>query len=221
MPENPASTFEPLDSGKYGRSAVATCVAVSRSPGRLHNPLFLHGPPCSGKTHLRRAMEHAVSRRDANFRLLQISTAALAQRILEAARTYEMAAFLRDLARYEALLTDDLSTLAKMKWTLEEVGHCFRELIQRGAQVVATSATNAELQVLAAHLPRDREPVVVSLRYPDLASRMKIARSAAATNNVQLSDRALRSVARAVRSTPEIRAEVARIAFVQRINRRR
>lgn len=220
MPENPAYTFETFVSGKNARSAVATCVAVSRSPGRVHNPLFIHGPTCSGKTHLLHAIEHAVRRRDANVSILQISTRALADRVLEAAITYKTEAFVRDLAEYEVLLTDDLPKLRKMTSTLEEVGRCFCELIQRGVQVVATSTTSAELKVLAAHLPRDREPVVVGLQYPDLASRLKIARSAAAKNDVQLSDRELRAVARTVRSTPAIRAEVARIAFVQRLNRR-
>lgn len=43
------------------RLALAACRAVLREPGLVHNPLYLHGPPGCGKSHLLRALAAALA----------------------------------------------------------------------------------------------------------------------------------------------------------------
>ncbi|TFG88450.1 MAG: chromosomal replication initiator protein DnaA, partial [Gemmatimonadales bacterium] len=68
LPLNRDYTFESLVVGPCNRLANAACMAVSESPGRTYNPLFIHGSVGLGKTHLLHAVCHELATRDPGVR---------------------------------------------------------------------------------------------------------------------------------------------------------
>ncbi len=124
--------------GPCNRVAHASALSVVEEPGEGANPLVLHGPVGTGKTHLLEGICAGLRRARPQWRVTYATAEEFTNRFVQAMRTGKLAAFRRQFRECDALLVDDLHFLAKKRATQEEFLHTFDSLQADGRQMVLT-----------------------------------------------------------------------------------
>ena len=125
--------------GDGNRFAHAAALAVAELPGQAYNPLFLHGPPGLGKTHLLHSIGNYVERFGAGLRVRYTTVEEFTSEFVEAVRRNQTADFKQRFRGVDVLLIDDVQFLAGRDKTREEFFHTFNALHEAGRQLVLTS----------------------------------------------------------------------------------
>ncbi|HEX4933081.1 MAG TPA: DnaA/Hda family protein, partial [Gemmatimonadaceae bacterium] len=121
------------------RLAIQAAASVIESPGARYNPLVIHGPAGSGKTHLAHAIGNALLVRETQG--LSVACIEAAQFIEELIDALQQGTVERWRARYrtpDVLIVDGLEAFAGKERTQEEFFHLFNVLQQAGRQLVLT-----------------------------------------------------------------------------------
>lgn len=173
LPLDPAHTFGRFVIGPGNRLAHAAALAVAELPGDAYSPLFFHGPPGLGKTHLLGAI--AAYMRDNHPELTVHYTTAerFTTEFVTALRHQGPERFKARYRELDALLIDDVQVLEGKERTEEEFVHTFNALHAAGKQIVLSSDRPPQsLSRLEGRL-RDRFQwgLCVSLEPPDLRTR--------------------------------------------------
>jgi chromosomal replication initiator protein len=113
-------------------------LSVVEDPGEGANPLVLHGPVGTGKTHLLEGVYAGLRRPRPQWRVTFVTAEDFTNRFVQAMRTGKLAAFRRQFRECDALLVDDLHFLATKRATQEEFLHTFDALQADGRQMVLT-----------------------------------------------------------------------------------
>jgi chromosomal replication initiator protein len=197
---NPKYTFEQFVIGGGNRFAHAAALAVAEMPAQAYNPLFLHGPPGLGKTHLLHAIGNFVSRYGAGLRVRYATVERFTSAFVEAVRGDRMGAFKDSYRQVDVVLIDDVQFLASKERTREEFFHTFNSLLDSGRQLVMTSDRCPEdLADLELRLTeRFRSGLVVELEPPSLEVRRAILEKRARLDGVTVSMEVLNEIARHV-----------------------
>ncbi len=101
------------------------------------NPVFLHGPEATGKTHLLEALANILKRHKINF--FYINTNTFTEHVVSAMRFGGIATFREKYRKIDALLIDDIHILANKNATQEEFFHTFNALHMAEKLIVLTS----------------------------------------------------------------------------------
>jgi len=136
---NPKYTFEQFVIGEGNRFAHAASLAAAELPGHSYNPLFLHGSPGIGKTHLLHAIGNYVEQYGSGLEVRYATVEEFTSEFVEAVRRNSTAGFKQRFRGADVVLIDDVQFLAGRERTREEFFHTFNSLIDAGRQLVMTS----------------------------------------------------------------------------------
>src|SRR5699024_10017047 len=77
-------TFDNFVTGPCNQLAHAACVAAGESPGRVYNPLYVHGSVGLGKTHLLHAVCHQIRKDKPDAQVMFLSCETFTNHFIEA-----------------------------------------------------------------------------------------------------------------------------------------
>ena len=200
---NPKYTFDQFVICDGNRFAHAAALAVAELPGQAYNPLFLHGPPGIGKTHLLHAIGNYIARYGDGLTVRYTTVEAFTSEFVGAIRSEGAAGFKTRFRGADVLLIDDIQFLASKQRTEEEFFHTFNALYETGRQLVFTSdRPPSELAGLEARLRERFEcGLVIPVETPGPEAREAILRKRLIHDNVDMEDDALRLLAQKVSSS--------------------
>jgi len=183
---NPKYTFDQFVIGGGNRLAHAAALTVAEQPAQAYNPLFIHGPPGLGKTHLLHAIGNYVRRHDPGLVVRYATVEAFTNDFVSAVRGGATAGFKERFRAADLVLIDDVQFLAGKVKTSEEFFHSFNALYEGGSQVVMTSDQRpGDLRDFEARLQeRFACGLVAELDPPEFAVRTAILRKRAALDEL-------------------------------------
>jgi chromosomal replication initiator protein len=173
---NPAHTFERFVIGNANRLAHGAALAVAELPGEAYNPLFLHGSPGLGKTHLLGAIAHYLESNHPELTLRYTTGERFTSEFVAALRSSGAARFKQRHRDIDVLLIDDVQFLEDKSRTEEEFFHTFDALHESGSQIVLASDRAPHALSRLAERLRDRFEwgLCVELAAPDLQTRVAV-----------------------------------------------
>jgi len=199
---NSKFTFDRFVVGPSNRFAHAASLAVSESPAKAYNPLFIYGGVGLGKTHLMQAIGQAIRQRGASRRIVYLSSERFTNELIAAIQTKTTTRFRARYRTVDVLLVDDVHFIAEKEATQEEFFHTFNTLYDAHKQIVMSSDRSPkDIAGLEERLvSRFEWGLVTDIQPPDLETRIAILRKKAAEAGIDVPDEVTGFIAQQITS---------------------
>lgn len=135
----PYYRFDNFVSGENNHFALAFAKAVSESPGKEYNPLFIYSNVGLGKTHLINAIGNKIVENHPDKQVLYIASAQFEAELVDAIQYGKIDEFRNKYSSLDLLILDDIQFLATKESAQQEFFHAFNELFNKGRQIVISS----------------------------------------------------------------------------------
>ena len=199
---NPRNRFEAFVVGSNNQFAHAAALAVSQSPAKTYNPLFIYGGVGLGKTHLMQAIGQQTIERRKNQKVMYLSSERFTNEFIDAIQHNKLVRFRKRYRQTDVLLIDDVQFLAGKERSQEEFFHTFNTLFDGRKQIVLSSdRPPSEIANLEQRLVSRLEcGLTTELQPPDTETRMAILRKKAEEFHIELAEDLLAFLAQRVRT---------------------
>lgn len=217
---NPQYTFEKFVVGPSNRLAHAAALGVAQNPGKCYNPLFIFGGAGLGKTHLLQAIGHAASNR--HLKVLYLSGERFTNDFVDALRQHRMDEFRARYRSGDILMIDDIQFIGGKEQTAESFFHTFNEMHDTHRQIVLSSDRPPKSIPMLEDRLRSRFEwgLTVSIKPPDLPTRLAILKAKSEEAGAGLSTDVLELIANEVRENiRELEGSLNRIIAYARLLR--
>ena len=177
--------------------ALTAARQVATGQPTQFNPLYIHGPVGSGKTHLLEGICRQLKRTQPTANVMLLTSEAFANYFTQALRDKTLPSFRQRFRTVDTLLVDDIEFFESKRVFQEEFLHTFAELVDHGRQVVLSGSRHPRLLTkLGDELgTRFLSGLVCRLDVPDAATRQTIVETKAARLTGDFAPEALQYVA--------------------------
>ncbi len=213
-------SFETFVNGPCNRLAHAACMAVSESPGKSYNPLFIHGSVGLGKTHLLQATCRKVAQTTAPEKIAFLSCETFVNHFIGAVEKGNLQDFRYRYRHTDLLVIDDIQFLSGHEQTQEEFFHTFNTLYQAQKQIILSSDRGpSEISGLEERLvSRFNWGLVTRIDKPCYETRVAIIKKKARLRNIMLPEDVACFIAGAIDSnTRELEGAIAKVAMLAQV----
>lgn len=173
----PEYTFDNFVVGNSNKTAYTTARTVALDPaGSGLNPLFLHGDPGLGKTHLLYAITKELTANHPEFNIIFVKGEDFMNELIEALANKTPVAFREKYRNADMLIVDDIQFIAGKASVQEEFFHTFDKLYESGKQIVLSSdRPPKDMHQLEERLrSRFESGFITDIQAPDLELRVAI-----------------------------------------------
>ncbi|MCE5278373.1 MAG: chromosomal replication initiator protein DnaA [Planctomycetaceae bacterium] len=217
---NPRYTFGDFVIGPCNRLAHAACVAISESPGKTYNPLFLHGSVGLGKTHLLQAACGKVQLDNPQAQIMVLSCETFVNHFINAVEKGQLHEFRYRYRHADVLAIDDIQFLSDHEQTQEEFFHTFNTLYQSQKQIILTSDRGpGEIPALQSRLvSRFNWGLVARIDRPCYETRVAIVHKKSRLRSIELPEDVTCFIAATIDSnTRELEGAIAKVAMLAKV----
>lgn len=199
---NPKYTFENFVSGPSNQFAQAAAKAVSDSPGKVYNPLFIYGGVGLGKTHLISAIGNNVIDSKHDYNVLYVSSEQFTNEVVSAIRHGKTEELKKRYRNVDLLLIDDIQFVENKVQTQEELFYTINTLYEKQRQIVISSdRPPKEIKSVTDRLrSRFSMGLIADIQAPEFETRVAIIHKKAAMERINLKEEVVNFIAAKIKT---------------------